>query len=74
MSENFLIETDNTSSYHHTISSYENEENKKKRIKEDVNFLKFSNISSVIKKKVQKIIKEFVLFVKSFGILLNLQN
>src|SRR6266542_419568 len=33
MSENFLIKTDDTSSYYHTISSYENEENKKKKNK-----------------------------------------
>ena len=33
MSENFLIETNDTSSYYHTISSYENEENKKKKNK-----------------------------------------
>jgi len=47
---------------------------KKKRIKEDVNFLKFGNISSIVKKKVQEIMKELVLFIESFGILLNLQN
>ena len=72
MSENFLIKTDDTSSYYHTISSYENEKNKKK--KKDINFLKFDNISSMIKKKVQEIMKELVLFIESFGILLNLQN
>ncbi len=38
MSENFLIETDDTFSYHHIISSYENEENKKKKNKEEYQF------------------------------------
>ncbi len=34
----FLIKTNDTSSYHHIISSYENEENKKKKNKEKCQF------------------------------------